>query len=71
MRNKEEVVVKVIYCKGVLSLWFIRKELVIEFRLPVYIWRTRGRDRRGGKDRRKKGGEKDGNGKIRQAGDRN
>jgi len=27
--------------------------LVIEIRLPIYIWRTRGKDRRGGKDRRK------------------
>ena len=46
--------VKVIYCKGVLSLWFVkRKGLVIELRLPVYVWRTQGGDRRSGKDRRK------------------
>jgi len=45
--------IRIIYCKGVLSLWFVKKMLVIEIRLPIYIWRTRGKDRRGGKDRRK------------------
>ena len=49
--SKEKI--RVTYCKGVLSLWSVRRRLVMELRLPVYIWRTKGKDRRSGKDRRK------------------
>lgn len=35
-RNK----MKIIKRKGVLIFWFVRKKIVIEFRSPIFIWRT-------------------------------
>lgn len=47
--------VKITQGKGIISIWFVNKYLVIELRLPIYVWRTAGKDRRKAlKDRRQK-----------------